>query len=205
MRNLNFLLLFLLASVATADVVEQGPADAGPSGLLAGVARADIAPPVGIAQMNWGSQTHIEATAIDPAGMYVTALVLSDGRQRFAMVDIDRLNVDGLESAIPAASRRTRIPEEHIRLAASHTHAGAIVNATKGPPGVDLAEFVVLAERYRLQIVDRIVGAVIEANSKLQPAHMYGGSGVGTININRRVRAEGGNPPAVGRNPAKSS
>ena len=201
MQSLNLFLLFLLASVATADVVEQGPADAGPSGLLAGVARADIAPPVGIAQMNWGSQTHIEATAIDPAGMYVTALVLSDGTQRFAMVDIDRLNVDGLESAIPAASRRTRIPEEHIRLAASHTHAGAIVNATKGPPGIDLAEFVDLAERHRLQIVDRIVGAVIEANSRLQPAHMYGGSGVGTININRRVRAEGGNPPAVGRNP----
>lgn len=200
MRMPHILLFFFVASVAAADVVEQGPADSAPSGLLAGVARADITPPVGIAQMNWGSQTHIEATSIDPAGMTVTALVLSDGRQRFAMVDVDRLTVEGLEPAISVASERTGIPEDHIRLAASHTHAGAIVSSVKGPPGIDLSGFVALAERYRLQIVDRIVGAIIEANARLEPAHIGGGKGVGTININRRVRAAGGNPAAVGRN-----
>src|SRR2546425_3780115 len=62
-----------------ADVVEQGPKDSAPSGLLAGVARADITPPVGIAHLNWGSQTHVEAVGIDPVGMYATALALSDG------------------------------------------------------------------------------------------------------------------------------
>jgi hypothetical protein len=45
------------------------------------------------------------------------------------------------------------------------------------------------------------VGAIIEANARLAPAHIHGGKGVGTININRRVRAEGTNPAAVGRNP----
>ncbi len=83
-------LAVLLAVAASADVVEQGSADAAPSGLLAGVARADISPPAGIAQMNWGSQTHIESVAIDPAGMKLTALVLSDSEQKFARVDIDR-------------------------------------------------------------------------------------------------------------------
>ena len=191
----------VLAAPIAADLVEEGPAEAAPSGLFAGVARADIAPPVGIAQMNWGSQTHVESTALDEAGMHVTALVLSDGDQTFAMVDIDRLNLVGLEPAIETASRRTGIPGRHIRLAASHTHAGATVDATKGPPGLDLTEFVALAERYRLQVIDKIVGAIVEAKSRLAPAHLHGGSGVGTININRRVRAERDSPPAVGRNP----
>ena len=44
-------------------------------------------------------------------------------------------------------------------------------------------------------------GAVIEAHSKLWPAHIGGARGRGTINLNRRVRAEGGQPAAVGRNP----
>ena len=201
MRIPNPLPLLLLAGLAGADVVEQGPGDSAPSGLLAGVARADITPPVGIAQMNWGSQTHVEATSIDPAGMFVTALVVGNDRQRFAMVDIDRLSVTGLEPAIAQASRRTGIPREHIRLGASHTHAGAMVAAEKGPAGMDLSPFADLAERYRLVIVDRIVGAVIEANASLEPAHIHGGRGTGTISINRRVRAAGGDPPAVGRNP----
>lgn len=194
-------LCLLLTVSAAGDLVEQGPADSPPSGLQAGVARADITPPVGIAQMNWGSQTHVEATAADPAGMLVTALVLSDGERKFAMVDVDRLSVTGLEEAIPSASKRTGIPEDHIRLSVSHTHAGAIVAATKGPAGLDLSPYVALAERYRRQVVDKIVGAIIEANARLEPAHMHGGRGTGTININRRVRAKGGDPAAVGRNP----
>jgi len=197
----NLALAAALAVAGRADVVEQGPKDSAPSGLLAGVARADIAPPVGIAQMNWGSQTHIESVGVDPAGMKATALVLSDGRVKFAMVDIDRLSVTGLEPAIDRASKLTGIPAAHIRLAATHTHAGAMVNSVKGPPGVDLSPHVEMVERYRLQIVDKIVGAIVEANARLEPAHAHGGRGVGTININRRVRTEGGKPPAVGRNP----
>ncbi len=201
MRILLPAIAVLFSAGAGADVVEQGPSDAAPSGLLAGVARADITPPVGIAQMNWGSQSHIESVAIDPAGMKLTALVLADGSQKFAMVDIDRLFVNGLEPAIESASARTGIPAEHIRLAATHTHAGVMVTAAKGPPGVDLSPHVEMAERYRLQIVDKIVAAIVEANDQLEPAHMHGGRGEGTININRRVRARGDNPPAVGRNP----
>ena len=44
--------LFLLPSPSRGDLVEHGPKDAAPSGLLAGVARAGMTPPVGIAQMN---------------------------------------------------------------------------------------------------------------------------------------------------------
>lgn len=197
----SILLLPLLCFALVADVVEQGPKDSAPSGLLAGVARVDISPPVGIAQMNWGSQTHIEAVGVDPAGMVATALVLSDGRQKFAMVDIDRLFVNGLEEAIERAAAKTGIPAAHIRLAATHTHAGAMVTPAKGPRGVDLTPYVDMEERYREQLVDKVAGVIQAADRALQPAHLWGERGQGTININRRVRAQDGNPPAVGRNP----
>ncbi len=195
------LLIFFSAHCVSADLVEQGPKDSTPSGLLAGVARADITPPVGIAQMNWGSQSHILSEGNDPLGLCATALVLSDGTNKFAMVDIDRLFVNGLESSIERASELTGIPVENIRLAATHTHAAVAVSATKGPAGMDLSEYQAAVKRYDDFIVDKLVGLIVEANSKLRPAHIYGDQGEGRININRRVRASGDHPPAVGRNP----
>lgn len=195
------LLLLSLCVQTLADEVEQGAKDSAPSGLMAGVARADITPPVGIAQMNWGSQSHILSTGNDPLGLCATALVLSDGNTKFAMVDIDRLFVNGLESSIARASKLTGIPAENIRLAATHTHAAVNVSAAKGPAGLDLSEYQAAVERYNESIVDKLVGLVVQANANLQPAHVFGDRGKGRININRRVRADGDNPPAVGRNP----
>jgi hypothetical protein len=198
----SMLAVFALASgTAFADLVEQGPKDSKPSGLLAGVARADISPPVGIAHLNWGSQTHVTAIGIDPAGMLATALVISDGKQKFAIVDIDALGVNGLDQVVTAASKATGIPAEHIRLNATHTHAGPAFQASKGPVGKDPAIFERVISAYRSVMAEKIVGAIIEADSKLRPVHAYGARGTGTININRRVRASGNKPPAVGTNP----
>lgn len=72
--------VFALAQAAAADVVEQGVKDSKPSGLLAGVAKVNIEPAIGIPHQNWGSATHIVASGIDPAGMFIRALVLSDGK-----------------------------------------------------------------------------------------------------------------------------
>ena len=200
-RIARLVLVSSLTAALWADVVEQGPKDSPPSGLLVGAARADVTPPIGVAQMNWGSQTHVQAVGIDPTGMKATALVLSDGRQKFAMVDIDRLFVAGLEPAIAEASRRTGIPEPHIRLGATHTHAGTRVSSAKGPPGLDLSHLIEMEDRYRRFLIDKIVGLLVLADSRLRAAHIYGGRGEGTININRRIRAQGEHPPAVGRNP----
>lgn len=198
-------LIVLLLSFPTfsvmADLLEQGPKDSAPSGLLAGVARADITPPVGIAQMNWGSQSHVLSTGNDPLGLCVTALVLSNGKTKFAMVDIDRLLVNGLESSIEQAASLTGIPAQNIRLTVSHTHAAVRASAEKGPAGMDLSRYQAAVQRYDQSVIDKIVGAIVEANSNLQPAHIFGDRGQGRININRRVRADGDNPPAVGRNP----
>jgi hypothetical protein len=203
MNRIHKALLLAAPAVAllAADVVEQGPKDSAPSGLLAGVARADITPPVGIVHLNWGSQTHVEAAGADPIGMYATALVLSDGKQKFAMVDVDIGSVIDQEETIRRASAQTGIPAAHIRLAATHTHAGPNFSPNRGPLGVDLAPHERMIKTWRAVLADKIVGVIVEAHSKLQPAHLYAGRGTGTININRRVRAQADRPAAVGRNP----
>ncbi len=189
------------ASAARADRFEQSVKDAAPSGLLAGVARADITPPVGIAQLNWGSQTHVEAAGIDPTGMTATALVVSDGKQQFAMVAIDALGLEGLEQAREQAASRTGIPVEHIRLAASHTHAGPQISRVRGPAGTDYDSYEPVFQAHQRAVADKIAGAILEAARRLRPVHVYGMHGTGSININRRVRAQGDLPAAVGRNP----
>jgi len=194
--------LHACCAVVQADVREQGPRDSAPSGLWAGVARADITPPVGIAQMNWGSQTHLQAEGIDPPGLAATALVLSDGRRKFVMVDLDLGGFATLaEDVIPRAASLTGIPAAHIRLAASHTHAGPQLSAIKGPPGADLSGLKDAFRSYLVSAAGRITRAIVEADRNLRPAHLHGGRGIGTININRRVREAGDRPAAVGRNP----
>ncbi len=192
--------LLLAACLAFADKVEQTAKNSPPSGLLAGAARADISPPVGIPQMNWGAQTHVTAEAIDPAGMWATALVLSDGRRKFAMVDLDALFSSHLTDVPARVEKLTGIPAAHVRLGATHTHAGPFLNAEKGPVGIDLDQYRAGFKNYWDLVSDKVVGAIVEANSKLKPAHAAGRKGIGTINVNRRVRAANGASPSVGRN-----
>ena len=184
-----------------AQVREQGVVDAVASGLLAGVARANINPPVGIAHMNWGSATHIESIGLDPAGMTATAIVLSDGDDRVSIVSIDHVSAAPFRGAVSRAAKATGINPDNIILNASHTHASPAVDIRKGPVGIDLNPYVDEVERHFSVVEDKIVGAIVEANKNLVAAHMYGGRGRGTININRRFRAREGNQPAVGRNP----
>jgi hypothetical protein len=65
--------------------------------LLAGVVRADITPPVGIAHANWGAQAHERAAGVD-LPLWATALVLSDGNVTTVIVDLDIIGLRG-ESA----------------------------------------------------------------------------------------------------------
>ena len=153
-----------LVSLGWADRVEQGVKDSAPSGLLAGVVRADITPLAGIAQLNWGSQTHVEAMGIDPAGMTATALVISDGQQKFVMVAIDALGLEGLAEVTERAAERIGVPTAHIRLAVSHTHAGPQISRVRGPAGTDYDRYEAAFQTHLRTVADKIVGAIVEAN-----------------------------------------
>src|SRR5437867_2782035 len=67
--------------------------------------------------------------------------------------------------------------------------------------GADLTPYKATYRNYQNAMADKIAGAIVEANSRLKPAHLYGARGTGTININRRFRSTSSTPAAVGRNP----
>jgi neutral ceramidase len=181
---------------------EQGPADAAPSGLLAGVGRADISPPYGAPQLMWGSATHSEGVGFDPSGFYATAAAFSDKHQTFVLASIDASGVEDVwEQAIGTAAKLLGIPPNHIRLFATHTHSAPLFTEDGGPPGVDRSKYRPIIERYNAEVTDKLVGAIRQAVAALHPVHMYGGKGIGTIGINRRVRATDTHGPAVGLNP----
>jgi hypothetical protein len=194
-------LLFACTVCLRSDVVEQGPKDAKPSGLLAGAARLRIDPPIGIAQLNWGSQTHVEAEGIDEPGFLVTALVLSDGRQKFVLAEFDQISVEPFASAGDEAAKLLGIPREQVRLSVSHTHAGPLLSPERGPAGAGLSKYERPYEQYKAFVREQIVKTILAAGANLQPAHIGGQRGTGAININRRVRGTASSPPAVGRNP----
>ena len=112
-----------LAQTAIAGVVEEGVKDAKPSGLLAGAAKVSIDPAVGIPHQNWGSATHIVAKAIDPEGMFVRALVLSDGP-----IDLPFLGtVMNVRAAAPPSD--TELSELSIKKATRELEADLIKRA----------------------------------------------------------------------------
>jgi hypothetical protein len=201
-RPVFFGLALAAAPAMLAGIVEEGVKNSKPSGLLAGVAKVNIEPPIGIPHQNWGSATHIVASKIDPAGMFVRALVLSDGSQKFALVDLDAGGGAGYDEPLQRAARLTGIPADHIRLGVSHTHAGPSLSRGKGPVGADLSRYEEMMRTHRMVVADKIVGMIAAANAELRPVHAYGIVGTGSININRRFRGNGtlDGPPAVGLN-----
>ncbi len=94
--------------------------------LHAGVARCDITPPIGIAQGNWSAQCHERSEGID-LPLICTALAIADGTEEVIIAEWDLLYPPAgawLAEARGRISALTGVPGDHIRLSASHTHAG---------------------------------------------------------------------------------
>jgi hypothetical protein len=70
--------------------------------LFAGVGRADITPPAGIAHANWGAQTHQRAAGID-LPLWATALALRTGDTTAIVVDVDLSSTSGTRPRRPPA------------------------------------------------------------------------------------------------------
>ena len=149
--------------------------------LMAGAGRSDITPPVGIAHAGWGAQTHQVSQGNDMP-LYVTALALSNGETRTAIVDIDIaiLTVDQDTDIRAQISDRTGIPPQNLRLSYSHTHSAPVTFSDWLTEGMDLVE------QWVSELPGKCVDAVVEAVAAQVQAVPLFGRGECDININRR-------------------
>ncbi len=139
--------------------------------LHAGVARADITPPVGIAHGNWSAQVHERAEAID-LPLYCTALAGADDDGEVIIAEWELLYPPSgvwLAEARSRISALTGVAADNIRLSATHTHAGPNLTQPWFTGGAEMIEPYVAA------VTDKLVGACLAAHRAMRPARVGGG------------------------------
>jgi neutral ceramidase len=154
--------------------------------LSAGVARQIISPPKGIFLIGYGDRSKGNIGIHDD--LTTTALVLTDGAMRVAIVALDILTIN--EFIVDRV--RARLAPTEVLLCCSHTHSGPIAYADKKSPRKN-REYIDL-------LVDRIVEAVNEAQKNLLPARLEYSHGEANVGINRREKMPDGHME-IGRNP----
>jgi hypothetical protein len=162
--------------------------------LLAGTGRADITPAPGTPQGGWGAQTHQRGLGAD-LPFYATALILSDGAQQVAIVDVDSIGFDAewTGKIIDEIESLSGLPRTHIRFSCTHTHSGPNTFRL-----ATISEGLDMAVAYLESLPRRIAGAVWQARQKLEPVRVAAGAGSCDIGVNRRFHPPGGGM-AVGR------
>jgi neutral ceramidase len=148
-----------------------GVPGAGP--LQAGVAVADITPPVGYRMCGYFNE-RLSTGVLNP--LHAKAVVLRQGDTRAAMVfcDLIGLSVEVSKRAREQVEREIGIPAGNILLAATHSHTGPLYcDALRdhlhakavAQHGKDPCE----ESDYPSELVSRIVGAIQEADAKIRP------------------------------------
>ncbi len=149
--------------------------------LMAGGAKVAITPPMGSAFQSSRADLRVESVLHD---LYATAVALSDGERKVAIVGLDVLGIDApLVNAVRArVQQQTSIPAANVLVNAAHNHFGpAILQAL--PDEID--------QGYYQGLVQSLADAVTRADAALEPVAMRVGAAEGNFAINRR-RMEGG-------------
>lgn len=138
----------------------------------AGVARADITPPVGIYHRMWGAALHDRATGVHKpltaTALYIEAL---DGTGRLLVLGLDHCILDAREiDAIRA--RVIGLTAGDIAVSLSHTHGSGWMSRDRAHlPGGDLIG------PYLNQLAEVCVALAHEAVANAQPARVVFGTG----------------------------
>jgi hypothetical protein len=146
--------------------------------MKAGTARANITPAVGSKTAN--SEKKILGIR---SNIYAKALVLDDGTTKAAIVtaDVILLGKKIVSETRDMIEAGTDIPGKNVMFAASHTHSGAA--ATMRDRWFNREQ----DKSYGDQLVAKMAGAVIEADSRLAESRIGVGEGVAEMNINRWI------------------
>jgi neutral ceramidase len=173
--------------------------DSNPQAFQVGTARVDITPPAGTPLAGYYSPRGADEVH-DP--LYASAMVLSDGQSRVALISLDIIKTDSptVNEARELIAQQTGIPGEAVMISATHSHTGPVISAPVAREshfgGADP-----LAVRYRTALPGKIAQAVAEAQAALTTASVS--SVVGHcegIAFNRRFHMTDG---TVGWNPGK--
>jgi hypothetical protein len=161
-----------------------------PNNLRAGVARLEITPPVGLDLTGYLARENPSIGVRDP--LYVRALVLDDEDRQVALISCDLL---GFDRALMVELRdrialRTGIPAPHVMVACTHTHGG--------PATMRLVDCGEIDPAYVEGLLPRMVDAVAQAQSHLEPATLAVGHAQSTAGVHNRRTPGDVIDPAVG-------
>ncbi len=153
----------------------------------AGYARRDITPREAVPMWGYGSRHDaLSQGTMDP--LYADAVVIQAGETKIAIAGLD-LGRSPSDASLERIRERVRKETGivHSFIAGSHTHHGPVLELTdrerRGKGRFDAAI------RYYSQMEESIAAAIIEANSRLIPAHVAAGSVALTgFNTNRHTK-----------------
>jgi hypothetical protein len=160
MRLLACILMFAVSFTVTLSA----------AGLKAGAAVTDITPTQFPMNMPGGFSANAATQAHDP--LSARALVMDDGKTKFAWVVIDNLGVPKkvVAEAKQVASKATGIPIDNMLVSGTHTHTGVNPADEAAAPGAKLSDREAKADTYRKIMLEGVSQAIIQAHAKLQPA-----------------------------------
>jgi hypothetical protein len=170
---------------------------------IAGVARRDITPPVGIYHRAWGAATHARATGVHRP-LTATALVLQacGGRktavseQVVVAVDLCLLGASEMQGLLDAVCRRTSLEFEQVTVAFSHTHSTGLLGLDRvGLPGGELIP------DFLNELAARVGDAVDEARRQARTATVVYGIGRCALAAQRDFWDEASRQYVCGFNP----
>jgi Neutral/alkaline non-lysosomal ceramidase, N-terminal len=154
--------------------------------LLAGAARQNLEPPLGIAMAGYGRRVGRAARVHDQ--LAAQALVLSDGERKVAFVGVDllALGIRIADEVAAVAAKRTDILAESILIGATHTHSAPLFNIF-ATPRADAHAGDDRSIEWERALPAKIVAAIVDANARLEPAVIKAGRGRFTLGTNRRL------------------
>jgi neutral ceramidase len=148
--------------------------------LLAGAAKEDITPPVGVYMEMDGYASRRKPSTGNHDRLHARALVMDDGKTPVVLVSCDFCWVsDHLVSATVSKMKQMRSKVEHVILCATHTHSGPAIVDFLNPLNHENYQ-------YLKGLPDRLADVIVKAESRAEPATLVVGKTDVDLSINRR-------------------
>lgn len=182
------------------------PVETPQSSCRAGIARADITPPVGIYHRMWGAATHDRSTGVHRP-LTATALAIAPLDTNAVQRPIVILALDHclfwqqeMQALLTLAASVGGVSVDQILICCSHTHAAGLMGFERSElPGGDLIV-------PYLEVLGKRCGQLVrQAIDSLEPAHITYGTGRCSLAAQRDLWDEKLNKFVVGYNPTRTA